>query len=560
MSQDEFFSEIISLLKSKKLQGDELTRLKIGLCNKHKIKKIPTDIEILLHASQEDLKHLSLVTKPTRTISGVAVVALMSAPIACPHGRCIYCPGGPGSFFGDTPQSYTGKEPSTMRAIRAGYDPYIMVFNRLEQYVVTGHNFEKVELIIQGGTFPSFDVKYQETFVGYSFKALNDFSKMFFQGSNFDFVRFKDFFELPGEVKDIERTRRIHDKIRQIKDEENLDLRSEHEKNESSNSRCVALCIETRPDFCREQHIDEMLKLGTTRVELGVQTVYDEVLKRVNRGHMMKDTFDACQLLKDSFLKVGFHMMPGLPASSKEMDVNCFRELFANPDLKPDNLKIYPCMIMHGTRLYDEWKSGLFSPISTKEAAEIIVEAKKFIPEYCRVMRVQRDIPTFATSAGVDRTNLRQYVEKIMQEKNVRCDCIRCREPKSAVMDLESVKIIRKDYESSGGNEIFISAANADFILGFCRLRIPFRPFRKEITPDSAGIRELHVYGPAAGLNSKGSVQHRGLGKALLSEAEKIASEEFGKKKLLVISGIGAKEYYRKLGYKDDGVYVSKQL
>ncbi len=554
----DFFSEIISILKNNKLKGDELTRLKIALCSKYGIKKIPTGIEILLHASQEDLKHLSLVTKPTRTISGVAVVALMTSPISCPHGRCIYCPGGPGSVFGDTPQSYTGKEPSTMRAIRAGYDSYTMVFNRLEQYVCTGHNLEKVELVVQGGTFPSFDIAYQENFIGYGFKALNDFSRLFFSNSVLNFARFKEFFELPGDVKNAERTKKIHEKIRLIKG--SLNLESEQKKNEISNSRCVALCIETRPDFCREEHVDEMLKLGTTRVELGVQTVYDEVLRKVNRGHSMKDTYIASQLLKDSFLKVGFHMMPGLPSSSKERDLNCFKELFENPGLKPDNLKIYPCMVMPGTQLYDDWKNGLFNPISTKDAAEIIVEAKKFIPEYCRVMRVQRDIPTFATSAGVDRTNLRQYVEKIMQEKNVRCKCIRCREPKSAVMDFESVKIAKKEYESSGGTEIFLSAETADFLLGFCRLRIPFKPFRKEITLESAGIRELHVYGRAAGLKMQGSVQHRGLGKALLSEAERIAKEDFGKKKLLVISGIGAKEYYRKLGYKDDGVYVSKRL
>ncbi len=555
-----FYEDLIPLLKERHYSGPELSKLKVMLCRKHKLKNIPTDIEIFLNIPDDDAKKIRLMTKPTRTISGVAVVALMSAPISCPHGRCTFCPGGPGSVFGDTPQSYTGKEPSTMRAIRAGFDPYVIVFNRLEQYVATGHNFEKVEMIIQGGTFPSFDKEYQEDFVRNSLKALNDFSDFFFVGDVFDISKFKDFFELPGDIRSLERTGKIHDKIRELKKNSNKTLDAEQERNETARSRCVALCIETKPDFSKQEHIDEMLKLGTTRVELGVQTLSDKILLAVNRGHAMNDTLEASQLLKDSFLKVGFHMMPGLPGSSRENDIAEFRELFENPDFRPDNLKVYPCMVMPGTDLYNDWKSGLFNPITTLEAAEIIAESKRFIPEYCRVMRVQRDIPTYATSAGVDRTNLRQYVEKLKQEKGIVCKCIRCREPKDKVIDTGKIEIKEKVYDSSGGNEVFISAESGDVLLGFCRLRIPFRPFRKEITPDSAGIRELHVFGPAAGLNMPGSVQHRGLGKMLLSEAESIARNEFGKKMLLVISGIGAREYYKKLGYVRNGVYMGKEI
>lgn len=564
-----FYADIISALKEKQPGSEELSKLKIKLCRKYGLKKIPTDIEILLNAQQDDLKQVKLVTKPTRTISGVAVVALMSAPLSCPHGRCTFCPGGPGSVFGDTPQSYTGKEPSTMRAIRAGYDPYLIVFNRLEQYVVTGHNFDKVEMIVQGGTFPSYDEEYQETFTRDAFRAMNDFSELFFDNSSFDYLKFKDFFELPGDIRSPERTKRIQTKITEIKNgnrnnasNNGSTLESEQLRNETAKTRCVALCIETKPDFSKEEHIDEMLKLGTTRVELGVQTLHDEILTRTNRGHLMHDTVEATQLLKDSFLKVGFHMMPGLPGSSRDKDIGAFRELFANPDYKPDNLKIYPCMVMPGTELYEEWKQGLYKPLTTKEAAEIIVEGKRFIPEYCRVMRVQRDIPTYVTSAGVDRTNLRQYVELLKNEKGIECRCIRCREPKTKNVDFESVEVARKEYESSGGTEVFIAAEDKtnDLLLGFCRLRIPNKPFRKEITPDSAGIRELHVFGQAAGLKMEGAVQHKGLGKMLLAEAERIAKEEFCKKKLLVISGIGAREYYRKLGYERDGAYMGKKI
>ncbi len=556
-----FFPEIISAIKAG-MSGEELSRLKIKLCSKHGVKKIPTDIEILLHASEEELKEIKLVTKPTRTISGVAPVALMTAPMSCPHGKCTFCPGGPNSVFGDVPQSYTGKEPSTMRGIRASFDPYLMVFSRLEQYTVTNHNFDKVEVIVQGGTFPSAHESYQENFMMHSFKAMNDFSEMFFPNGSLDFVKFKDFFELPGDIRNNERAERLRKKILQLKDKGATTLEREQQRNETAKSRCVALCIETKPDFSKEEHIDEMLKLGTTRVELGVQTLHDEILTKVNRGHLMADTYEAVQLLKDSFLKVGFHLMPGLPGSSREMDIDVFKQTFENPDLKPDNLKIYPCLVMPGTELYDDWKKGLFTPITTAQAADIIVEGKRFIPEYCRVMRVQRDIPTYVTSAGVDRTNLRQYVEQLKSEKNVICRCIRCREPMKKEVDIGNVKIKRTSYDSSGGTEIFISAEDLknDLLLGFCRLRIPFRPFRKEITLDSAGVRELHVFGPAAGLKMPGTVQHRGFGKALLAEAESIAKNEFKKKKLIVISGIGAREYYLKLGYERNGAYMSKLL
>ncbi|MBI2134282.1 tRNA uridine(34) 5-carboxymethylaminomethyl modification radical SAM/GNAT enzyme Elp3 [Candidatus Woesearchaeota archaeon] len=549
----DFFSELVSRLKSAH-PGDR-AKIKLKLCKKYGMRRIPTDIEVMLNSPRNDL---GMVTKPTRTISGVAVIALMSAPIPCPHGKCVYCPGGPGSVFGNTPQSYTGKEPSTMRAIRAGYDPYLMVFNRLEQYAAAGHNFEKVEIIVQGGTFPSFENEYQERFIGLSFKALNDFSSFFFRGNVLDFERFKSFFDLPGSVKDPDRVKRVQSKVLEMKGQSSCSLELEQERNEKSRARCVGLCVETKPDFSRREHIDGMLRLGTTRVELGVQTVYDDVLLRVNRNHTMADTLDACQLLKDSFLKVGFHLMPGLPGSDRERDIGMFREVFENPGLRPDNLKIYPCMVMPGTPLFEDWKAGLFKPTGTAEAAEIIAEGKGFVPEYCRVMRVQRDIPSFAVAAGVDRTNLRQYVEKRVSEKRISCRCIRCREPRGRNVDIEAARMKKRVYDSSSGTEVFISAESGDVLLGFCRLRIPFRPFRREITPDSAGIRELHVFGRAAGLSMEGSVQHKGIGKALVADAERIASGEFGKRKMLVISGIGAKEYYRKLGYINDGTYMSK--
>lgn len=555
----QLIQELIDALKQKDLSKEKLSKIKNKLCKKYKVRQPPTDIEILLHASPEDIQEMNLIVKPMRLQSGVAVIAIMSYPFACKHGRCLYCPGGPSSFFGDVPQSYTGREPATMRAIRNKYDAYLQVFNRLEQYIALGHIPDKIELIIMGGTFPSFDKKYQEEFITYSLKAMNDFGKEFFPEGKLDFIKYKKFFEMPGDMKDEARVKRIQERVLSLKGKS--ELKKEQKINETAKIRCVAMCIETRPDFCLEKEIDEMLKLGGTRVELGVQTVYEDILRKIKRGHTVKDAVLATQLMKDSFLKVGYHMMPGLPGSSPAKDIKMFEELFTNPDFKPDALKIYPCMVIEGTELYELWKTKKYKPLTTSVAAKMLVEIKKSIPTYCRIMRVQRDIPTTMISAGVDRTNLRQYVSKLLKEKKIKCQCIRCREPKGREIDFSKVQIKRLDYEASGGKEVFISAETGDILLGFCRLRIPYKPFRPEITPKSAGIRELHVYGTAVPVGEKGeALQHKGLGRKLMLEAERIAKEEFGCKKMLVISGIGVREYYKKLGYKQDGVYVSKAL
>ena len=537
------------------MQNKNLDKLKIELARKYHLSKIPKNTELLIKNPKLDIK-----SKPSRTISGVAPVAIMTMPMKCPHGTCIFCPGGPGSYFGDVPQSYTGNEPASMRAIRNKFDPYLQVFNRLEQYALLNHNFEKCEVIIMSGTFLSYPQKYINNFIKFTYKAFNDFSNLFFISGKFQFNKFKEFFELNTNFKDLERIKKVQEKILKIKGECNLE--EEKLKNENSKCRIVALCLETKPDYGKEEHINEMLKLGTTRVEIGVQSLHDDILKITNRGHTLKDTIESTRLMKDSFLKVTYHCMPGLPMSNREKDINMFKELFSNQDYKPDSLKIYPCLVMPGTGLYGLWKLGKFTPINLEEAADIISEAKKYIPKYCRIMRINRDIPTKVTVAGVDRTNLRQYVEQLLKQKRIKCKCIRCREPRLKNVNWDKVKILHEEYDASLGKEIFISAndASQDILLGFVRLRIPFKPFRKEITSNSAGIRELHVYGTATALNKEGEVQHHGLGKQLMQEAEKIAKEKFDIKKLLVISGIGVKEYYRNLGYKNDGVYVSKRL
>src|SRR3989344_4937261 len=338
MNQD-FLNKLKEGVKKKNLKTDiEILKLRDDLCRIYKPKQFPSLIQILLY-----LKNKNIKIKPQRTLSGVAPVAVMTKPIKCPHGKCIYCPGGPNSIFGNIPQSYTGKETAALRAIRNKFDPYLQIFNRLEQYTLLNQIPEKVELIVMGGTFSSFNKNYQKQFITYCFKALNDFSSLFYK-NKFNYKKFNNFFELPSEdIQDKSRISHLQKKILKLKAKSSLE--KEQNRNEISKIKDIALCIETRPDYCRQIHINQMLKLGTTRVELGIQTIYNDILKKINRAHSLQDSITATRLLKDSFLKCCYHIMLDLPYSTDEKDISMFRELFSNQDFKPDALKIYPCRV-----------------------------------------------------------------------------------------------------------------------------------------------------------------------------------------------------------------------
>ncbi len=562
----DFYSEIVSMLKKRKINKDELNKLKTRLSKKYSLKKIPTDAEILLNTKPSDLNKINLVVKPTRTISGVAPIAMMTHPSKCPHGTCIYCPGGLGSIFGDIPQSYTGKEPSTMRSIRNKYDPYLIVFNRLEQYIILNQNPEKTEIIIQGGTFPAMNKDYKKEYVTYVFKALNDFSKYFYdKKGEFDMYTFRDFFELLSDRDDKKRTERIHERVLKIKSNRKTTLEKEQEINEKAKIRCVGLTIETKPDFGLLEQGNEMLEYGCTRVEVGIQATDEKIIEFINRGHTVEDSIKSTRILKDLGFKINYHMMPGLPLSNREKDLEMLKETIENPDFRPDMYKIYPTMVMKGTALFNLWKKGKYKPMLTEEAAEIISEFKRFVPNWIRIMRVQRDIPTFITESGVDKTNLRQYIERKLINKKIKCRCIRCREAGlmslKKKVDLKNINLFVEEYEASKGREFFISFENPnrEVLFGYCRLRFPSQFLRKEITKDSALLRELHVVGSATGVGEEGKMQHKGLGKELLKKAEEIAKQN-GKNKIVVISGVGVREYYKKKGYKKEGPYMVKKI
>ncbi|NJD98775.1 tRNA uridine(34) 5-carboxymethylaminomethyl modification radical SAM/GNAT enzyme Elp3 [Thermococcus sp. LS1] len=547
---------------------DELNRYKIIVSRKYHLSKIPGNSDILkaIPEGERDRFRDLLKRKPTRTISGVAVVAMMTKPFPCPHGRCIYCPGGPSV---GSPQSYTGKEPSALRAVQSAYHPYIIMMRRLKQLTDIGHDVDKVEVIIQGGTFPAVDLDYQEWFIKCAFKAMNDFPH-FRDIENLEeklvrLIVHGDKSVLDEDPKFKEAWEKTHRKPYYY-------LEDEQRKNEKAKVRMVGLTIETRPDWAFERQIDRMLKLGTTRVELGVQTIFNFIHERTKRGHGVEEIVKATQLLRDAGLKINYHIMPGLPGSNFERDLYTFRAIFEDARFRPDMLKVYPTLVTADAPLYRWWREGKYRPYRTEEAVELLVEAYKLFPKWVRVMRIQRDIPAKLIVDGVKHSNLGQLVFNELIKRGIRPREIRFREVGHMMQkfgvepEMEHIELLREDYDAAGGKDIFLSFEDTknDILIGFLRLRIPSeKAHRKEINCcPSAIVRELHVYGPLVpiGGRPKYEWQHRGYGRELLAEAERIAREEFDVKKMLVISGVGVREYYRKFGYRKNGPYVAKRL
>ena len=457
------------------------------------------------------------VRKPTKTLAGVTPIAVMCKPKLCAHGVCLYCP----SL--NVPQSYTPKSPPVLRASLLGYDPLEQVLSRLKAFEAMHHPTDKIELIVMGGNFTEYDVKYKYDFIKKCYDALNGKKS-----------------KSLGEAK---------------------------KRNETARHRCVALCIESRPDTLikNKNSVKELLEFGCTRVELGVQCLDDSIYKFVNRGHSVKDVIDATKLLRNAGFKIGYHMMLGLPGSSKAKDLEMFKKLFSNENFKPDQLKIYPCQVIKGAALEKLYSQGKYKPYTDSEIKQLVIKIMKLIPNYCRVMRIMREIPPEYLTAGTIHIDLRKDIEHEIRRKNFKINEIRFREIGFEYRDLigkrkinQKLRLKITKYLASGGLEYFLEIINKDNILfGLCRLRI-----NKSKDEIPAIIRELHVYGQSLAIGEKSNsefTQHRGLGKQLMQEAEKISRAEKSNE-IFVISGVGVREYYRKLGYFSSGPYMAKKL
>ncbi len=523
MRHPDISREILEVLFSRAVLPGDLSRIKVEICRKYRAPGVPKNSALLAAALPGERERLLeiLRVKPTRTLSGVAPVAVMTSPSPCPHGKCLPCPGGPDHPF-QSPQSYTGEEPAALRAREHRYDPYAQVRARLEQFELLGHHVDKVELIVMGGTMTARAPDYQEWFVASCVRAMNEY-----RGHH------------PGNPPD---------------------TMSIFRQNEFSPVRCVAMTFETRPDWSGKEHIDRMLQLGVTKVELGVQHLDDEILAYNRRGCTVADTVAANRMLRDAGIKVGFHIMPNLPGSSIESDRRMFRELWENPSFRPDFLKIYPTLVTPGSEIESLWKRGEYAPYEENDLIDLVAYGKSLLPEYVRLQRIQRDIPAKLIVAGSRHSNFRQLCRDRLSQQGMQCRCIRCREAGRSPAQGE-VAFRTEAYECTGGVEHFISAVSGDSLVGFARLRCGGERWREEIT-DAALLRELHVYGSIVPLGSSPAPdqrQHRKFGRMLLSLAEEAALGE-GYREIAVMSGIGVRPYYRRHGYERRGPYMHRRL
>lgn len=540
-------AEIVNQLISayEKNEQVNLTKLKTTVSRKYKLAKMPKLVDIIASLPEAYKEKLTpyLKAKPIRTASGIAVVAVMSKPHRCPHialtgNICVYCPGGPDSDFEYSTQSYTGYEPTSMRAIRARYNPYIQTKDRIEQLRRLGHDCDKIEFIIMGGTFMSLPADYRDYFI-----------------------------------------RNLHDALSGhcSKDHQEAVIYSEQSK-----SKCIGITIETRPDFCLRPHISDMLSYGCTRLEIGVQSIYEDIARDSNRGHTVESVINCFKISKDAGYKIVAHMMPDLPNMGYERDIESFKEYFENPNFRTDGLKLYPTLVIRGTGLYELWKQGKYRNYHPSFLIDLIAKILTMVPPWVRIYRIQRDIPMPIVTSGVEHGNLRDLALKRMKDLNIVCRDVRTREV--GIQEIhnkvkpENVELIRRDYFANDGWETFISYEDPkqDILIGLLRLRkCAGSTFRKELKgkllfiysflnflEKCSIVRELHVYGSVVPVHFRdpNKFQHQGYGTMLMEEAERIAKEEHGSKKLAVISGVGTRNYYAKLGYVLEGPYMIKHL
>ena len=460
---------------------------------------------------KKDLKTEAILRlRKVRSLSGIVIVSVLTKPYPCP-GKCIYCP-----KEANAPQSYLKKEPAVARAVLCNYHPFTQTKSRIEALKKNGHPVDKIDLRIIGGTWSYYSPQYQTWFIKQCFDAVNG-----------------------------RKTR---------------NLQKAQKANEDAKKRIIGITIETRPDFINKKEIKRLRKLGITRVEIGVQSIYNDILEKNKRGHTVETTIKATKMLKDAGFKVCYQVMPNLLGSNKKRDLEMFKQLFKNPDFRPDYLKIYPLALLKEAPLYKEYKKNNFKPYSKKELIELLTKIKALVPYYVRIQRIMRDIPSdYIIEGGVKTSNLRQIVQKQLKRP---CKCIRCREVKENYNPKEKLYLFKEKYKASQGEEVFLSFENKERtkLYSLLRLRNPSEAVLP-VLKGAAIVRELHTYGQLVSLTKKEKApQHKGLGKKLMKEAEKITKKEFKKDALAVISGIGVRNYYQKLGYWLKDTYMVKRL
>lgn len=510
----------------------DLTALRARISSHYGLASSPRLVDIIAAVPKQHQSSLlpKLRAKPVRTASGIAVVAVMCKPHRCPHinmtgNICVYCPGGPDSDFEYSTQSYTGYEPTSMRAIRARYDPFLQTRHRVEQLKQLGHDVDKVEFIVMGGTFMSLPPEYRSYFI----RNLHD--------------------ALSGHT-----SRSVAEAV---------------QYSERSRCKCVGVTIETRPDYCLKRHLSDMLLYGCTRLEIGVQSVYEDVARDTNRGHTVRAVCESFQMSKDAGFKVVAHMMPDLPNVDLERDIQQFVEFFENPLFRADGLKIYPTLVIRGTGLYELWRTGRYRSYPPSTLVDLVARILALVPPWTRVYRVQRDIPMPLVTSGVEHGNLRELALARVKDLGSTCRDVRTREV--GIQEIhhrvrpDQVELIRRDYFANGGWETFLSYEDPerDILVGLLRLRkCSDQTFRPEMPVGTSVVRELHVYGSVVPVSDRDPTkfQHQGFGTLLMEEAERISRHEHAATKLCVISGVGTRNYYRKLGYSLDGPYMSKVL
>jgi len=554
---------IKELLKSRIKNRADLASFKRKIAKKYKI-PCPSNIQLLKVYHEliekkrlrrlEEIENL-LKTRPIRSLSGIVNISVLTKPYPCP-GKCIYCPAEKGM-----PKSYLSGEPAAERAKKLKFNPYLQAKKRIEMLKNEGHPTAKIDLRIIGGTWSYYPRSYQIWFIKRCFEACNEFNgpkksktknRTSIDGSEG---------EEGDEVLFTYQKSKLQIKIQKLKKAQKL--------NETAKNRIIGISIETRPDFINERGGKFMRELGITRVELGVQSIYDDVLKINLRGHGVKETILATKLLKNCGFKICYQMMPNLPGSNLKKDEKMFEEIFSNPDFQPDYLKIYPCALVREAPLYKWYQQGKYKPYAKDELISLVKKIKRKIPYYVRIQRITRDIPSqYIIAGGAKISNLRQIVQGKIKKEDWKCKCVRCREIREKYEPWEKFYLFRQDYEASGGKEIFLSFENKNRskLFSFLRLRIPSQYFEKKnhflkVLNETAIIREVQTFGEVVPIGKrKIAPQHRGLGKKLIKEAEKVTKNEFGLKKMAIIAGVGVRDYFKKMGYKLKDTYMVRKI